>query len=561
MTYSQDEIKQIILTNPNRVMLDAARVMSKKLRMHIEGDGLIDSIEAMPYFEKPELLAIRKKYARSNQDLFERLFRQRDKVFTAKGGSKMYMLPEAQEKKFRAYLSVVKDGMSLEKWIEQIALKAFDVDPMSLTFIELNENGQAYPTYKSTSAIYDYDLKGRRPNYVAFSLSQGEIQKLVVNKIILEPAKGVLVYRFIDEAFDRIVIKDGEEVTFPSTAQFPNYFMQVPGVVNSNLPVFNSNMFKSTAEVVVELAHEYLQDGSAKGTSKKYHMFLKAWELATECGACNGTGFSGGAQCPECNGSKIKPYTKPSDIIKVQPSDDNVKVPIPPGGYFTPPKEGWEMMNAELALLESAMRDTYWGTGDMKRAQGPTSTGDSQETATEILDDYRPIADRLKKFSEWAQELHKFCADNIAMVFYSASYKGSAIVYGSRYLLESPDQLYQKYADARAKGSSRSVLDSFLIEYYESEYAGDALKLQRHLNLMKVEPFIHVNEDTVLKWPVKDEMKLAKVYYGEWEKTLKDMDVAMSTPEDLRKQLYAYVTLVQPSIPKPDPAESAPVAA
>lgn len=156
MAYTTDEIKQIILTNPNRTMLDAARVMSKKLRMHIEGDGLDECIEAMPYFERPELLTIRKKYARSNQDVFERLFRQRDKVFTAKGGSKMYMLPEAQEKKFRAYLSVVKDGMSLEKWIEQIALKAFDVDPMSLTFIELNENGQAYPTYKSTSAIYGF---------------------------------------------------------------------------------------------------------------------------------------------------------------------------------------------------------------------------------------------------------------------------------------------------------------------------------------------------------------------------------------------------------------------
>lgn len=561
MTYTTDEIKQIILTNPNRTMLDAARVMSRKLRMHIEGDGLQESIEAMPYFEKPELLAIRKKYARSNQDLFERLFRQRDKVFTAKGGSKMYMLPEAQEKKFRAYLSVVKDGMSLEKWIEQIALKAFDVDPMSLTFVELDENGQAYPTYKSTSAIYDYELKGRRPNYVAFSLSQGEIQKLVANKVILDPNKGTQVFRFVDDAFDRIVIREGEEVTFPLTAQFPNYFMRVPGLVNSNLPVFNSNMFKSTAEVVVELAHEYLQDGSAKGTSKKYHMFLKAWELATDCGACNGTGFVGGGHCPECNGSKIKPYTKPSDIIKVQPTDDNVKVPIPPGGYFIPPKEGWEMMNAELALLESAMRDTYWGTGDMKRAQGPTSTGEGQETATEILDDYRPIADRLKKFSEWAQELHKFCADNIAMIFYSVSYKGSAIVYGNRYLLESPDQLYKKYADARSKGAPDTVLDSFLIEYYESEYSGDALKLQRHINLMKVEPFIHVNVDTVMKWPVKDEMKLAKVYYGEWASNLNDIDVAMASPDELRKQLYEYVTSVQPSIPKPDSAEKVPVAA
>lgn len=555
MIYSEDQIKDIILTNPNRVLLDAARTISKKLRMHIEGEGLTDSIKTMPFFEKKEVADLRKEYAKSNKDLFERLFRQRDKVFTAKGGSKMYMLPESQEKQFRAYLSSVKDDLSLEEWIELTALKAWDVDPMSLTFIEINENGEAYPTYKGTDVIFDYDLKGRRPKYVVFSLSQGEIAKVVAAGIITEPAKGSLVFRFVDDGFDRIVVQDGQMILFPSTAQFPNYFMQVPGIVNSNLPVFNSDMYKSSADMIIELATEFLNDGSAKTISKKYHMFVKAWEMQTECGTCVGTGYVGNNKCPDCQGSKIKPYTKPSDIIKVAPGDDNVKVPIPPGGYFTPPKEGWEMMNTELQLLESAMRDTYWGTGDLKRAQGPTQGADGGNTATEILDDYRPIADRLKIFSKWAQTHHKFIADMIGMIMYQATYKGSAIVYGSRYLLESPDQLYQKYADNRAKGAPDTVLDSFLIEYYESEYAGDPLKLQRHLNLMKVEPFIHNSVDQVMKWPVSDEMKLAKLYYGEWASLLEDIEVAMSTPDQLRADLTAYVQKVQPKIVVPEPTK------
>jgi hypothetical protein len=550
MIYGEDAIKQIILTNPNKAMLDAARVKSKKLRMHIEGEGLDEYIEGMPYFEKAELLKIRKKYARSNRDLFDRLFRQRDKVFSAKGGSKKYMLPETQEKQLKAYLHGVKDGMSLEKWIEVVALKSWDVDPMSLTFIELNQEGKAYPTYKSTSVIYDYELKGRRPKYVLFSLTQGEIAKLVQAQVITTPATGSRVYRFVDDVSDRIVVREGEVIFFPKSAQFPNYFMTVPGMVNSDMPVFNSDMYQSSADVVMELAQEFLNDGSAKVISKKYHMFLKAWELATECGKCKGTRFIGDTQCPECNGEGIKPYTKPSDIIKVSPSDENTKIPIPPGGYFTPPKEGWEMMNLELQLLESAMRDTYWGTGDLRRAHGPDSPAGG-ETATEILDDYRPIADRLKVFTDWAQHLNKFCADLIGAVMFASSYKGSSIVYGDRYMLENPDQLWKKYNEARKSGAPDTALDSFLIEYYEGKYSGNPMQLQRHLILMKVEPFIHVTVDTILKWPVSDQMKLTKVYFGEWNSSLTDMEVIGSTPEALRKALDQYVISVQPAIEKP----------
>lgn len=559
MDYTQEEIKAIILTNPNRALLEMARKDSKKLRLHIEGDGLQDSLETMPYFEKKEIADLRKKYARSNVDLFTRLFRQRDKVFTAKGGSKKYMLPEAQEKAFRAYLSIVKDGMSLEDWVELVALKAWDVDPMSLTYIEINPDGEAYPTYKSTSVIYDYELKGRFPKYVVFTLSQGEIAKLVQTKVITTPTGGVRVFRFVDDIADRIVIQEGEVVTFPPAGQFPNFFMRVPGVVNSNQPVFNSDMYKSSAQPVIELAQEFLNDGSAKGISKKFHMFLKAWEMLTECGTCDHTGFLDGVKCPDCKGTKIKPYTKPSDVIKVAPpSDENAKLPIPPGGYFTPPKEGWEMMNNELQLLESTMRDTYWGTGDMKRAQGPTDGGEAPGTATEILDDYRPIADRLKKFTEWAQDIHRFCADLIGNVYYKTSYKGSSIVYGDRYLLENPDQIWKKYNDARVKGAPDTALDSFLIEYYESKYSGNPIQLQRHMILLRVEPFIHVSVDVVLKWPVSDEVKLAKVYFGEWNSQLTDMEVIDSTPQSLRKSLLEYVLQAQPKIVETEPKEQVP---
>src|ERR1051325_8194379 len=122
--YSQPEKIQIIKTNPNRVLLDAARSQAKKLRMHITGDGLKEAIEAMPYFESKAVTALRKTYCRSNKDLFARIFYNRDKVFTARGGSKTFDMPKSEEANFRAYLSEIMYGLPLDKWIKTTALQA-----------------------------------------------------------------------------------------------------------------------------------------------------------------------------------------------------------------------------------------------------------------------------------------------------------------------------------------------------------------------------------------------------------------------------------------------------
>jgi len=76
------QIKEIILTNPNKSIVDKARLNNKKLRMHLYGEGMDGEISNIPGHEGDELKSLRKKYAKSNRDLFARMSRPIDKVFS-----------------------------------------------------------------------------------------------------------------------------------------------------------------------------------------------------------------------------------------------------------------------------------------------------------------------------------------------------------------------------------------------------------------------------------------------------------------------------------------------
>src|SRR5690242_16702617 len=97
------QLKRIIEKNPASALLAEAQKDASLLNAHITGAGLTTIIRNDEYFEDDQRKNLRQKYARSNRDLFARIHRPIDKVFTAKGGSVVYNLPEAQEKKLAAY--------------------------------------------------------------------------------------------------------------------------------------------------------------------------------------------------------------------------------------------------------------------------------------------------------------------------------------------------------------------------------------------------------------------------------------------------------------------------
>lgn len=520
MILSLEEIKKIIKDNPNREIVDLAVKMQKRLSVHVLGIGVDYYLSKINNFENADQFQVRKKYARSNKDIIERITRPIDKVFSATGGSTFYDLPENKNQEFRNKLKNVENGISLKKWIEEYWKIAYMCDPMGIVFIEVDENGDAYPTYKSSSSIYDYKLNGRNLDYIVFK----ENTKDDSNR-----------YRVIDNNFDYIIESRGEEIKIIQNETYKNYFGEVPAIICSNIPIIGSNGFKSPIENIVEIADEYLRENSVKSVYKLLHGFPKPWEYISECKECNGTGSVNAEICPSCKGTKadLKKDVSETRFLPIPDSND-AKIAPDIAGYTAPSIEAWSKMSEELKELESLMFETLWGTKQLEKGENDTATGKFIDT--------QPINDRLSKISESAETIEKFITDSLGFYYYNSSYNGSSINYGRRYQIESHDSIWKKYEEARKNGAPDTILDDFLFEYTQSKYENNSLELQIQLKLLEVEPFKHLSVSDVKSLELEGIDYYKKVYFNEFVSTLSDNEIIYKTSKTLRDNLTNYVT-------------------
>jgi hypothetical protein len=514
MILQPGDILSILKNKPNASVVQTSRAQSLRLTAHVTGIGNDTLLEKLTGLENEEQLNLRKKYSRSNKDIFARIHRPEDKIFSAKGSSSYYNLPESLKKDFIAKLQNIYNGFSLKKWIENFAIQYFHIDPMGLIFMEVSSNGeQTYPTYKSTNRIFDYSLSGRHVEYVIFTTDEKDI------------------FRVVDDLTDKTIKYDGNTVT--EIDVFPNYFGKVPGLIISDIIQKNTEFYTSPDWEIIEIADEYLREGSVKSIYKLKFGYPRQWQYAGICSECNGTGHYKGEDCETCNGSG-KSVTKDVSDIMVLPIPMEGQPTIAPNvsGYVSPDIQGWDKMTDEQTLLENVMNQTYWGTHQKEDT--------ANETATGRFIDVQPVNDRLSKFSDWAQKVEQFITDLVGEFNYGVAYKGASITYGKRYLIETPDVIWNKYEDARIKGSPVSVLDDLLSEYYQSKYATDSMELLKMEKLMKVEPFLHLTIEQA-KGVVTDTTDFnKKLYYSEWLNQLMPNDVMIKSVSELMTSLTEY---------------------
>jgi len=542
-------LKGIIKHDPSIALLAEAQKDASLLNAHITGAGLSTIIRSDDYFEDDQKKNLRQKYARSNRDLFARIHRPIDKVFTAKGGSTIYNLPEAQQKRLAAYLATIRNGMSLRKWIKSIALPAYQIDPMGVIFMELDAMRQPYPTYRSTSDIYRYKLNGRKLEYIIFKLGADDVRLAGSNMGVpdstidgifakLPALNGTPKFlRVVDDVSDKILRLEGDEqyVEIPELT-LPNYWLYVPGMIVSDLVKYNSQCFQSPDADIVELANDFLTDCSVFNIWKKLHGFPKAWRVKTSCSTCMGSGLVRGVECPDCNGTGNKKKATVRDEYVV-PIPDDGKMPAAFGGYITPDIEGWNLMRDEMTSLEDMMFMTSWGT-IMKR---PTDKA-QPETATSEFINAQAINERLPDYSAWAETIETFVITACGQIMFSQNYQGPSVNYGNRFIIEGPDVIWVKYADARLQGAPQAALDGLLRDYYESRYEGSPMDLNKALKLMKVEPWTHLTIDQVQASSALQVDKIAKTYFSEWVSTKTDMEILAADEQELRDELMDYAT-------------------
>lgn len=563
MILDEQQIRELIVNNPGKARVLKGQQYSNKLCRHLYGKNLDSYLEQIDGFERPSVLNLRKKYAKSNKDLFARLSRPLDKVFTARGGSMYLSLPEAKEKQARVMLTNVRDGLSARKWIETFWKPHTLDDPFGVIFLEiaealeavqLRQKGKSFviPTYKSIHSIYDYLPKGNRCEYIIFELTGADKERFGV--------KEERLFRVVDDATDYLVTLKDQTATILTQFTMPNFFGEVPAMINSDIQdPQNEHCTLSLFDEVLELAEQFLLKGSIRVAHDFMHGFPKYAEFASDCPDCGGEKVYEGKKCETCGGSGKKATLRVSDVklLEWPTKDDQVILPNQVGGYISPDQIFYEISTADLQDLENAMVMTLWGTQSRLKTQGMATDGQQARTATEVMDEIKPQADRLVPVSEMAETREKFIIDAVIRLNLAINYQGAAVTYGRRYLLENPDAIWEKYSDARVKGAPQSVLDTLLNEYYEANYQSDPVGLAVAKKLMYVEPFVHLTA-VQLKALTPDPLDYkAKLYFSEWLATISEAAILALNVDELKTQLAEYAGTKN----IPEPAQPQPVAA
>lgn len=527
----QLSITSILKHNPNKKRTERIKRYFRKLLMHNTGVGLEKAIEAMDYFEKPELLELRKKYSPSNTDLFGRLHRPLDKVFQARGGSAFYRVPD--EKDFKRRLGDVHGGYSLKEWLEVYWFSAANYDPMGLVFMEVGAD-ETYPTYKCSETIYDYPVtRGRKLEYVVFRLPADS--DCINNTATADmPAAGAEQrFRVVDDMWDYTVTWDGEAATI--VERFSNYFNEVPAITVGWIYDHVRAMYVSPDDQVIDAADQYLRNRSVMTMFKLHHGFPMKWQYAGVCPTCKGTGSLKGDTCPSCGGSTYKSKYDVSEtiVLPVPKSKDQPILTPDVAGYVTPPVATWQQMLDDIQQEYAAMHYTLWGTHQVEDSE--------QQTATGRFIDVQPVNERLGQYSRASEFTETWITDMMGWFYYGPAYGGCDINYGRRYLVETPDIIWEKYADSRTKGASVATLDNLLLQYLQSEFQSDGMELMRQVKLMKLEPWVHMTTEQVKALGVPETDYLKKLYFGRWVNQLKPNDLINKDLGELDELLEAYV--------------------
>lgn len=555
MTLSELQITEIINTNPNKDLVVKAKTYAKSLRQHMYGENLKESLPTIQGFEKPSLNDMRVKYAKSNKDLFGRLARPVDKVFSAMGGSIYYNLSDGNDRKAMAICSSLPGGYSVKKWLEFFWKPHFLDDPAGIILIEVGDGEKiatnvAYPTYKGSATIYDYQPSGSNLEYLVFKLEKQEKKEFGID---VEKE----VYRVIDDANDYFVVKNGELVTIMQDFTLKNIFGHVPAILNSDIVDPNNPSGRlSIFDEVLDLANEFVVKGSIKVTHDFLHGFPKYWEYADDCTECSGTGNKGADKCSKCKGTGKSLMTKVSDakLVNYPQSKDDVIVTPNIAGYISPDKTYYEISKADLKDLEALMTHTIWGNSANVKVSGVNGSQEAQKSATQVMEEVKPEASRLSAISDSAEKRHKFIADHAIKAQLDANYQGASVNYGRRYLLDGPDEIQTKYIEAKKNGLSVSLLDELLVELIEIKYASDPNGKLIQMKLKDVEPFVHNTIGEVKSWGISDQDFYAKLYFNDWLMTTNDAMLLSMSVELLKEALQAFVTKKLANKPQPQGA-------
>lgn len=525
---SFDEIVKLIKSKEPD-FIHKAKKEATKLSILINGDGTPEYLEKVEGYENETQFKLRKKFSGTTKHVFQNLSRPIDKVFTARGGSKIYgTSSETAQMVLKDKLSSVRGGKSISQWIKTVQLNKYYTDPSGFVFFEW-EDDETYPTVKSIHDVKSYIHSGRSLEYVLFV---GEHRKDEQGRQL----RGTY-YRLVDDAFDYTIFQDGENVSIVEEETFDNPWGKVPAIINSEIINHDLLYFDSPFSVVADLGDKYLRGQSTRNIYEQLHMYPVFWMYAQKCESCKGSGTgSNGDACKTCNGTKQSMKKDVSDALLLSTPKNSDSPTIAPNvaGYVAPELETFRESREELEWLGRMMTFSIWGS---------THETAENNTATAAFLDLQPVNDRQGQFSDAIEDLEKKMTDFIGEFYLQTAYDAdsTSINYGRIYLMQPPEKLLENYRDAREKGSPDSLLDHLYKQYIQSEFMNDPQSLGVSLKAMGLEPFLHKSVEEVQGMKVANTDYYTKVYFNDWWVNVDEDEKRIKTKEQLRSERDNFI--------------------
>jgi hypothetical protein len=533
MILNENEVIDII--NISQIVptwVTKAREMNKELEALVNGVDFISELKQIEHKEDAKQLEARQKYSHSIKDMFTRILRPIDNVYTATGGTKRYgsksdVNSTETYDKLIAKVSTIRDQRPLEKWLQRNWMKLYHTDPNGVIFYEYKSE-KLYPTYKNIGSIRNYKSDGQNLEWILFE---------PVNK-----PDGTKEWRFVDDENDYIIIQSGSQVT-PLTITdktFKHPFGSCPGVIISDIVKIGTEQRLSPIDSVIELAKESLRDNSQKSMFKFLLWSPIFWRYALKCPKCGGTGKqkTGDAPCDMCNGLRIYGKKDITDALNLPVPEDKESAIVTPNvaGFIIPPIEIMAEFNKEMELVEGKIYTTIWGSINYQKMY---SGGISVKTATEIIYDTAPQIARLNDYADTAQWVEWRLTELAANFIYPSKPKDESIcmiTYGRNYIIEPMEVLLARYVSDKNAGCNTAILDRDLEEWICSKFKTDPIGLEEELKRLKVEPFIHYTIEQVKANYSQQEAQKKMLFEAWWRNEAdKNMD-----SEDLIEEFDNY---------------------
>lgn len=539
MSLSLAEISEIIKGRiPSKIHY--AREMATKVNMHVTGQGSKEFLIKLDDYENDAQKSLREKLLKSNKALMSYLLRPLDKIFTAKGGSISYNVSEAEKVQIKESELLVVGHLGIKKHLKKSVKDKYVIDPNTILFFDVDKEETPIELMIDSFSQVDYSIKGN--NIEWFIFKNGIVKKDIFFPDIDQYVKtSIQTYRYIDKDVDLLIEKVGDNVVQVGEPITRND--NLPGIFLGDEMCPNKGVYKSLLWDIVEEADEFLRDTSVQNVHKLAHNYPIYWWYANDCIRCEGEGVIKVEKspdvyeetvCPSCGGDGRHKRKNASDniILKVPTNDEPVLAPNI-AGVVQPNTEWIEKM---MKMEEIAIRKMYkslWG--DVKESSG------KRETATGRIIDAQPSVDRLRDHSDTFSKIHKHYIDMIG--YFTISKKvNSSVFYGTRYILETSDDITKLMIEASNAGVPDSIIIDLSCRYYDSEYQNDDIELLKRKKLAQIEPFPTVKASEIIQTQNSDFIN-KKLLFPEFSRSIGSGDLLTKTVEELKEQFKIFINL------------------